>query len=108
MQGLVTQSVIGLVASVSLDSGGMCGSRLWFSKNCGGVPIPTEVLKLPSPPGSLTTAPEMAPLVLTGSALSPLAKMVLLILSACSERAGRDMAHWHLGRSVNQRTVNNR
>ena len=36
MQGLVTQSVIGLVASVSLDSGGMCGSSLWFSKNCGG------------------------------------------------------------------------
>ena len=48
--------------------------------------------------GSLITASEMAPLVLTGSALSPLAKMVLLILFACSERAGRGMAHWYLGR----------
>ena len=47
--------------------------------------------------GSLITASEMAPLVLTGSALSPLAKMVLLILSVCSERTGRDMAHWYLG-----------
>ena len=48
--------------------------------------------------GSLITVSESAPLVLTGSALSPLAKMVLLILSACSERAGRGMAHWYLGR----------
>ena len=58
MQGLVTQSVIGLVASVSLDSGGMCGSSLWFSKNGGGGgggggPIPTAVLKLPSPPARI-------------------------------------------------------
>ena len=31
----------------------MCGSSLWFSKNCGWVPIPTAVLKLPSPPARI-------------------------------------------------------